>query len=155
MPHDDRGMVKIEMLGHGHRRAGRHRNHLRETARAPDTHHTQRAVVAAAIFGADVERHDTRGGDAIAGAPAADLGADRIDDAGTVDARGKRQHRPAILLAPGAQADVQHAVHGRGMDPDADFALARHRVGYVLVAQHFRRAVFADDNGFHTRPSAM
>ena len=48
--------------------------------------------------------------------PAVDLRADRIDDAGAIDARYERQHWPAILFAAGAQADIQHAVDGRGMD---------------------------------------
>ena len=148
-------MMEIEVFGHRHRGAGRHRDHLGKAPRPLDAHHALGTVVVAAIFGADVERHDARGGDTIARAPAADLRADRIDNAGAIDARYERQHRPAILFAAGAQAHVEHAVDGRGMDLDADFALARHRVGDVLVAQHLRRAVFVDDNRFHTRPSDL
>ena len=106
-------------------------------------------VIAAAVLGADVQRHDAGGGDAVADVPAADLRADGIDDAGAIDAGNERQDRTAILLAAGAQADVEHAVDGRGVDLDADFAVARDRVGKVLVAQNVGRAVFVDDDRFH------
>jgi hypothetical protein len=35
------------------------------------------------------------------------------------------------------------------MDPDADFAGARLRIGYVFVPQNFRRTIFMDDDGLH------
>ncbi len=106
-------------------------------------------LIAAAVLGANIQRHDAGGGDAVADVPAADLRPDGIDDTGAIDAGNERQHRAAILLAAGAQADVEHAIDGRRMDLDADLALARHRVGKVLVAQNVGRAVFVDDDRFH------
>ena len=58
--------MEIEMLRHGHRGAGRHRNHLGKAALPLDTHHALGAAVSAAVLGADIERHNTGGGDAVA-----------------------------------------------------------------------------------------
>src|SRR5580704_15164004 len=66
-----------------------------------------RAIVAAAILRADIERHETRGGVAIAGAPAAHLRPDCIDNAGAIDARNERQCRATRHFLAGAQADVE------------------------------------------------
>ena len=127
----------------------RHRDQFGKAAGPLDAHHALRALIAAAILGANVQRHDAGRGDAVTRTPAADLRADGIDDTGAIDAGNERQDRTAILLAAGAQADVEHAIDGRGMDLDADFAVARDRVGKVLVAQNVGRAVFVDDDRFH------
>ena len=147
--HHHRGAMEVEILRDRNAGAGRHGDKLGKATRPLDAHHALRSVIATAVFGGDVERHDAGGGDAIADFPAADFRPDRVDDAGTVDAGNERQHRAAILLAPGAQADIEHAIDGRRMHPDADLALARHRVGQILVAQHLGRAVFVDDDRFH------
>ena len=112
---------KSRCLRNGDAGAGRHGDKLGKAAGPLDAHHALRPVVAAAVLGADIERHDAGGGDAVADAPAADLRPDRIDDAGAIDAGNERQHRPAILLAAGAQADVEDAIDGRRMHLDADF----------------------------------
>ena len=59
----------------------------------------------------------------------ADLRSDRIDDAGAIDAGNKRQHRAACGFLAGAQADVEHAIDGRGVHLDANFAAARFGIG--------------------------
>ncbi len=58
---------------------------------------------------------------------------------------------PRNGLLAGAQADIEHAIDGRGVHLDADFAGARHGIGNVLVAQNVGRTVFVDDDGFHFR----
>ena len=148
---DDGGAMKVEMLGKRDRGAGRHGDHFGKTARPLDAHHAARPVVAAAVLGADVERHEARGGDMIADAPAADLRPDRIDDAGAIDAGNERQHRAARGFLAGAQAHVEHAIDGRGVHLDADFAGARDRIGNLFVAQNVGRTVFVDDDGFHAK----
>ena len=147
----DGGVMEIEVLRDGDRRAGRHRDQFGKTAGPLDAHHAARPVVAAAVLGADFQRHDTRGGDPVAAAPASDLRPDRVDDAGAIDAGNKRQHRPAILLPTGAQAYVEDAIDGRRVHLDADFAGTRHRVRHILVAQHLGRTIFVDDNRLHSR----
>ena len=46
----------------------------------------------------------------------------------------------ARRLLAGAQAHVEHAVDGSGMNADADLARARRRIGQILVSQHIGRA---------------
>ena len=150
--HHHRGVAEVEPVGQRDRGAGRDADELGEAARPLDAHHAFRAVVVAAVLRADVERHDAGRRDAIADLPARDAGADRVDDAGAVDARDERQHRAAEHLLAGAQAHVEHAVDGRGMDADADLARARLRVGHVLVFEHVGRAELVDDVRFHSFP---
>ena len=147
--HDHGGAMKVEMLRDGdagHRRNG---DQLGKAAGTLDAHHALRALIAAAVLGANVQRHDAGRGDAVARTPAADLRADSIDDTGAIDAGNERQYRAAILLAAGAQADVEHAIDGCRMDLDADLTLARDRVGKVFVAENVGRPVFVDDDRFH------
>ena len=141
--------MKVEMLRDGDAGNRRHRDQLGKATRPLDAHHALRPLIAGAILGANVQRHDAGGGDAVARTPAADVRADGVDDAGAIDAGNERQHRAAILFAAGAQADVEHAIDGGGMDLDADLALARQRVGKVLVAQNVGRPVFVDNDRFH------
>ena len=56
---------------------------------------------------------------------------------------------PRAAFVAGAHAHVEHAIDGRGMDPDADFALAGRGIGHVLVLQHVRRAILMDHDRFH------
>ena len=118
--------------------AGGHADQLGEAALPLDAHHAFRAGVARAILRADIERHAAGGRDAVADLAARHAGADRVDDAGAVDAGDERQHRPAEHLLAGAQAHVEHAVDGRGMDADAHLARARLRVGHVLIFRGLR-----------------
>ena len=54
-----------------------------------------------------------------------------------------------VAIGEGAQAHVEDAVHRGGMDPDADFARARLRIGHVLIFEDVGRAVFMDHDGLH------
>ena len=96
--HDHRGVVKVEPVGEFDRRERRHRDHLGKPARSFDAHHSGRPVVAAAILGANLERHDAGGGGPHSFSPARDGGSDRIDDAGAIDAGYKRKDGAASGL---------------------------------------------------------
>ena len=132
------------------RGAGRHRDQFGETAGPFDAHHAARPVIAAAVFGADIQRHDAGGGDAVAEPPSADPRADRIDGAGAIDAGNQRQHRAAAVSLPArrltsstrltvAACTLMRISPGRGTGS-----------GDVLVAQNLGWAVFVDDDGFHS-----
>ncbi len=146
--HHHRGVAEIEAGRHVDRGAGGDADELGKAALPLDAHHAFRAVVAGAVLRADVERHAAGGRDPFADLAAGDAGADRVDDAGAVDAGNERQHRAAEHLLAGAQAHVEHAVDGRGMDADAHLALPGHRVRPVLVFEVFGRAELVDHVGF-------
>src|SRR5262249_44943147 len=55
-------------------------------------------------------------------------------------------------LLAGAQAHVEHAIDGRGVNADADLAFARLRVRHGLVAEHVRRPIAVNDDRFHAEP---
>ena len=82
-------------------------------------------------------------------------GAERVDDAGTIDAWDERKHGPARALIAGPQAHVEHPIDGGGMNADADFTRARLGVRHALVFEHVRRAVVVDDDRFHAPPSSV
>ena len=150
VPQYDCGAMKVEMLGERDRSACRDVDQFGETPGPLDPHHAAWPVIAAAVLGADVERHKTRGGDMIANPPAADLRSDRIDNASAIDTGNERQRGAAGGFLAGAQADIEHAIDGRGMHPDADFAGARDGIGDLLVAQNVGRPEFVNDDGFHS-----
>jgi len=143
--------VKIETLRYRHPGIGWNSDALGKTARPMNAHHSGRADVAVTVLGAELERHDACRGDVVADFPAGDLRPDGVDDAGAIDTRNERQRRAACRFLAGAQANVEHAINGRGMHLDADLARARHRIGPILIAQHVGRAVFVDNDCFHSR----
>ena len=76
-------------------------------------------------------------------------GSDGVDDAGAIDPQDQRQHRPAGALVAGAHAHIEHAIDGRGMNPDAEFAVAGHGIGHGLVDENVRRTILMDHDRFH------
>src|SRR4029079_9846316 len=133
---------------HVDRGTGGDADQLRKSALPLDAHHAFRAGVAGAVFRTDVERHAARRRDPLPDLALRHAGADRVDDAGAVDAGNERQRRTAEHLLAGAQAHVEDTVDGRGMDADAHLALPRHRVRPVLVFEVFGRAELMDDVRF-------
>ena len=138
--HHDGRVVEIEPVGKRDRRAGRHADQLGEAARPLDAHHADRARCSRSPSSAQsssgiMPAAATR----MPGCQLRHARADRVDDAGAIDARDERQRRPARALAAGAQAHVEHAVDGGGMDADADLALAR-RAGRARPRTSERRA---------------
>src|SRR5262249_36284800 len=87
--------------------------------------------------------------------PARDACSDRVDDAGTVDAGDEGKHGIAPALVPGPQAHVEHAVHRRRVNPDADLARLRLRVRPVLVLEHVPGAELVDHNRLHAAPCSL
>ena len=152
MAHDHGGVVKVEPVGKFDRRAGRHRNHLGKAAGAFDAHHSGWPLVAGAILGANVERHDAGGGDPHSLSPARDGGSDRIDDAGAIDARDERKDRSASALVARPQAHVEHAIDGGGVNADSNLARTRLGVRHGLVFEHVRRAIAVHHDRFHASP---
>jgi len=149
MPHHHCGVVKIERLGKRERGAGGHRDQFGKSAGPLDAHHAGRTRIAFAVLGARRKRHHPGCGDVHSFLPTCDARADCIDDAGAIDAGDERQDRSARGLFAGAQAHVEHAVDGRGMDADANLAFARDRVRHVLVAENLGRTIFAKHDRFH------
>ena len=152
MAHDHRGLVEAEALGNSDRDGGRHGRQFGKAAGPAHAHHAAPAGIALAVLRAGIERHHAGGGDPVADAPARHVRADRIHDAGAIDAGNDRQRDPLLHLLAGAEGDIEHAIDGRGMHAHADFAAARLRVRNVPVLQDVRRTVAVEDDGLHGNP---
>ena len=150
--HHHRGLVEVEPVGQRDHGAGRHRDHFGEAARPLDSHHAFRSAVVAVVLAADVERHDAGRRHPHALLPARDTSSDRVDHAGAIDAGDERELRPAGTFLARAQAHVEHAIDGGGMNPNADLARARLGVRHALVFEHVGGAEFVDDDRFHSLP---
>src|SRR6266508_4363751 len=147
--HDHGGVVEVEPLGQLDRGAGRYRDHLGKAAGPLDAHHAGRPRVIGAVLPTNIERHDAGSGHPHPLSPTGDRRSDRIDDAGTVDARNERKYRAAPALFPRPQAHVEHAIEGGGMNADADLARARLGIRHDLVLEDLRRAIAVHHDRFH------
>ena len=151
MAHDHGGVAEGQPGRDRDRHAGRQRHQLRKAARPLDAHHAGRPGIIVAVLGAGIERHGAGDRDPVADLPAGHAGPDRIHDAGAVDARDQRQHRGAARLLAGAQAHVEHAVDGGGVNPHPDLAQAGQRIRNILVAEDVGRPELVDHDRLHAQ----
>ncbi len=147
--HDHGRLVEAETLRHRDSGASRQRDLLGEAAGPPYPHHAEGSMVIRLVLCADVERHHAGDGDAVAGSPARDAGAERLDHAGAIDAGNERQRDAGLHRLSRPQPDIEHAIDGGGMNANPDLAGARRRLGHVLVAHHLGRPEAADHDRFH------
>ena len=149
MPHDDGRLVEAERIRQPKGRSGWHANLFSKSAGPLDAHHSGLSGGIRAIFVARVKRHAAGSADAVANLPLRHTGADGVDHARAVDAGDQRQFNAALRLLAATNRDIEHAVHGRRMNHNANLAAARCRIRQILVTHHIGRAELPDDDRLH------
>src|SRR5262249_35797979 len=124
------------------------------SARSLDSHHSGRPAVAVGVLRTRRKRHGAGGGDPHSHPPTGHLRSNGIHHARAIDPRDERQNGLARGFPARAQAHIKNPIDRRGVHPDADFPLARPRIGHLFVTKHIRRAVVVYDDGFHLRSYA-